>query len=295
MIKKDILNWLTNVKSISVKPTSYDRLMITYKAFIKHSIAERETGAITSLDVQDYINSLVEEGYAASTIKKLFNLISGYLKYANAEGIINRVVTNNVKLPTQEAVLKKKRDIQVYSSDEEARLRKAAIERGDSFGFAVILMLDEGLRVGEVLALRKSDFNLSRRSLSISRTAIRLNERGQYLIQDSTKSFCGKRIIPLSSDVINHFDMLNINNDLIYSDKTYESFRFSFDRLCKKANVQNKAFHALRHTFATNCYYRGADVKVLSKILGHSDVNVTYNQYIHLFGDSLADMMKVIM
>lgn len=52
--------------------------------------------------------------------------------------------------------------------------------------------------------------------------------------------------------------------------------------------------HALRHTCATNCYNRGCDVKILSKLLGHADVSITYNIYIHLYGDALEEMRSVI-
>ena len=44
----------------------------------------------------------------------------------------------------------------------------------------------------------------------------------------------------------------------------------------------------------TNCYYRGCNVKIMSKLLGHADVTVTYNIYIHLFGDALEEMRSVI-
>jgi site-specific recombinase XerD len=49
-----------------------------------------------------------------------------------------------------------------------------------------------------------------------------------------------------------------------------------------------------RHAFATNCYYRGRDIKILSKLLGRADVNITYNPCIHLSGDALDEMKAVI-
>ncbi|MGI6168933.1 MAG: tyrosine-type recombinase/integrase [Christensenellales bacterium] len=52
--------------------------------------------------------------------------------------------------------------------------------------------------------------------------------------------------------------------------------------------------HVFRHTFATNCYYRGCDVKIPSKLLGHADVNIPYNTYIHLFGDALEEMWAIV-
>ena len=50
----------------------------------------------------------------------------------------------------------------------------------------------------------------------------------------------------------------------------------------------------LYDTFATNCYYKGVNVKVLSKLLGHADVNVTYNIYVHLYGDGFDEMYSAL-
>ncbi len=50
----------------------------------------------------------------------------------------------------------------------------------------------------------------------------------------------------------------------------------------------------IRHTFVTNCYYMGVNVKVLSKLLGHADVNVTYNIYVHLYGDGFDEMYSAL-
>ena len=46
--------------------------------------------------------------------------------------------------------------------------------------------------------------------------------------------------------------------------------------------------------FATNCYYKGIDIKILSKLLGHSDVKITYNIYINLYGDGFDDMYAAL-
>ena len=45
--------------------------------------------------------------------------------------------------------------------------------------------------------------------------------------------------------------------------------------------LRYRNFHSLRHTFATRCIEKGMDVKSLSEILGHSNVTVTLNRYVH--------------
>ena len=54
-----------------------------------------------------------------------------------------------------------------------------------------------------------------------------------------------------------------------------------FKRCLKKCNIDDYNFHILRHTFATNCVRIGMDVKSLSELLGHSNVNITLNKYVH--------------
>ena len=54
-----------------------------------------------------------------------------------------------------------------------------------------------------------------------------------------------------------------------------------YKRILKKAGIDDYSFHALRHTFATRCMEMGFDIKSLSEILGHANVNITLQRYVH--------------
>ena len=43
-----------------------------------------------------------------------------------------------------------------------------------------------------------------------------------------------------------------------------------------------------------DCYHKGVDVKILSQLLGHADVNITYNIYVHLYGDGFDEMYSAL-
>lgn len=58
-------------------------------------------------------------------------------------------------------------------------------------------------------------------------------------------------------------------------------YQYRFRSYMKQAGIEYTHFHALRHTFATNCISSGADAKSVSEILGHSNVNITLNRYVH--------------
>ena len=52
-------------------------------------------------------------------------------------------------------------------------------------------------------------------------------------------------------------------------------------KILKKIGLNNYRFHTLRHTFATRCIETGFDIKSLSEILGHANINITLQRYVH--------------
>ena len=55
----------------------------------------------------------------------------------------------------------------------------------------------------------------------------------------------------------------------------------SYKNLLIECGIEHHTFHALRHSFATRCIEKGFDAKVLSEILGHADVKITLDRYVH--------------
>ena len=300
-----IREWLDTVKRMSVKPTSFDRLETTYKNFLNYPLAQVAVSNLKTTDVQEYINTMVCDGYSLSTIKKQYHLISSYIRYATGEGVSIRPVCNNVVLPskTQLKYQDSESQISYYTKIEEYALRRE-FKSLDRVGYgAALLMLETGLRVGECLALKWEDVLWERRGLRVNKTLIRINNKRKMEVQNGAKSYTSNRTIPLSQEAMNLLeDLLTKTKNprgYIFAGEdgqpiTYEAMRYQTNQACKAADVVYKGQHAFRHTFATNCYNRGADVKILSKILGHSNISVTFNIYIHLYGDALEEMREVV-
>lgn len=59
------------------------------------------------------------------------------------------------------------------------------------------------------------------------------------------------------------------------------TYQYKFHSYLHKADIKDFHFHTLRHTFATNCISNGADAKSVSEMLGHSNVSITLNKYVH--------------
>lgn len=162
-------------------------------------------------------------------------------------------------------------------------------------------MMETGLRVGEVLALRWRDVQISRQRLIVRATVVRLANKKRSFVQDSPKSESSNRTIPLTPNAIAILTRLSENtvSEWVFTNDdgqrlSYEALRYQTRLACEEANVEYRGEHVFRHTFATNCYYKGVDVKILSRLLGHADTTITYNIYVHLYGDGFDEMYNAL-
>lgn len=300
---KAIEEWMINYKKDSVKVLTYDRMRTSHEMMLNYRISSIRPEKLTTLDIQQYIRALVERGYSMSTIKKQYALLVGYLKFALSQGIIQRPIYLDVKLPAKSIVKKQPRDVETYSEEEQKALMAIFSKLNDVAYGAAILMMEAGLRVGEVLALKWEDILWKRRAIRIRKTMVLTLDR-EWLVQPEPKSDSSNRIVPLSDVAYKTLEALEWKRperSFIFYDQrkldypmTYEQLRWRLKKACDKARVEYRGDHIFRHTFASNCYHKGCDVKILSKLLGHADVGITYNVYIHLFEDPLEEMRSVI-
>lgn len=80
----------------------------------------------------------------------------------------------------------------------------------------------------------------------------------------------------VKSNAVSNY-VLSDKNDFI-NPRTYE---YRFHSIIKNSGLSDFNFHKLRHTFATRCVENGVDIKTLSEILGHANVSITLNLYVH--------------
>lgn len=302
---KAMERWLYRYKQNNVKTATFDRLITSYNTMRDYSIAYVKICDLTTDIVQGYINQLLSDEYAHSTIKKQFNLVSAFVKFMLGEGLQVRPVYLNVILPTESNVKQPKRDVEAYNDPEQKRLKQICDEVDNMAAHAVLILLETGMRIGELLALQWDDVLWHRRAVHIHRTLIFPVSRKKSFVQDEAKSKTSNRTIPLSPRALallrRMYENSQAQEGLVLAserepDKSiaYNPLAKSVKQLCKLAKVKWKGFHVFRHTFATNCYYKGCNIKKLSKFLGHANVTITYNIYINLYGDALEELREIV-
>lgn len=296
-----VQEWLRTFKQCSVKQATYDRLVTSYDALKKHPISGVPIGDITPFTLQRYVNDLTHEYATLSTIKKQMRIVTSPLKHAAAYRLIPSDPTYGVKIPKLDLP---QNEIETYSEEEQHKILNAVAKEGRPGGYAIALMLETGLRAGEALALRWRDVDIKAKRLRVTATIIRLANKNTALLQESPKSKTSRRTIPLTDKaiaILEHQKMVT-TGQFVFDDGekdklenlSYEALRYQVQKVCSRAGVPFKGMHIFRHTFATNCYYKGVPVKILCKLLGHSSPSVTLNVYIHLYGDEFDELYAAI-
>lgn len=98
-------------------------------------------------------------------------------------------------------------------------------------------------------------------------------------------------------DAVRHLLELSKGNTLVSTATgnivTPVNFTKAWRQICNNAGVEHRSPHTLRHIFATDLFYAGADVKTVSSLLGHSTTQITYDTYIHVIQDKKDDAVKL--
>lgn len=284
--------WLDVYKKTDIKPATRERLIGSLNMLSGYPISRTEIADLDPITVQMYINTLTEDGYSYSTIKKQLELIKASLRIAVKLKMITENPADDISLPNKESIKKKKRDVKAYDTEEQARIQEVIKgATNDNAYLCVAFMIETGLRSGEALALKWKDVSIERVRCNVHATVFHPHEPRKARVQDSPKSEASVRTIPLTPKAVTILKILKLRAtcEFVFERDNrrleYPELVWATKRLCKKANVPYKGEHVFRHTFATNCYYKGIDIKILSRLLGHSDIKVTLNTYVDLYGD----------
>ncbi|MCD8078080.1 MAG: site-specific integrase, partial [Lachnospiraceae bacterium] len=219
------------------------------------------------------------------TMSDMKVILMQILRFAKKRGLIDI-------LPEGPAITSRQPDISVFTSREQDLIEKKAMEEDTPFCLGVLLSLYGGIRIGEACGLQWGDFDCKNGTFTIRRTVYRIASADEgtgaktKVVIGTPKTECSIRTIPLPEPVFQYF-MQRRRPACCYvmtGTVKYMEPRGCLDRykrFLRRANVADHTFHTLRHTFATRCVEYNVDIKSLSEIMGHSNVKITLQRYVH--------------
>jgi integrase len=298
----DVVEQWLSVTSLKVKPSTYADYTSILNLHVIPQFGNRIIQTVTALEINHFTKAKLENGrtdgnggLSPKTVRDILSLIKSIMDFAWGEKLIsNRLSITYPKLRQQ--------TIRVLSRQEQAALEAVLTADINIHKLGILLCLYTGIRIGEVCALLWQDISFEYNMLSVRQTLQRiknLNDDGSKtkILIDTPKSLCSVRKIPIPTFMSpllrnfandNHTYFLSTANTDFTEPRTMQNH---FAKFIKLANIADANYHALRHTFATRCIEAGVDIKSLSEILGHANVNITLNRYVHSSFDQKRDGM----
>ena len=282
------IEWLNSIKQ-NRKYSTYVKYESIYIKHIKQSIGNRRIFNITEEECAYFIN--LKQSCNSSNSTRLSNSVLNSIKNVLTQIIIYGTGNHSFKIRNKCNISnfsQKTEKIHIFTKKEQEVLYNYLVVDIDNYKLGILICLFAGLRLGEVCALKTENIDLSNRTIEISQTVQRVkststNAKTELMIT-SPKTTNSKRLIPICNTLYSLFNnyltemTYVINEETVMDPRTYQYY---FKKILNKLSIEDRNFHCIRHTFATNCISSGMDIKCLSEILGHSDVKTTLNRYVH--------------
>lgn len=235
-----------------------DSAVKSYYIAFKHisNIADMPITNIHFQNLQNIINSMHVKGLSYSSCKKVRTLLNQLFNYAIIKDYPITNYAQHLNLGTNIPTIRRK----VFTRQQINKLWSI----DTSYSHMILILLYTGLRIGELLNLRKQD----------------IYKRSSYFIVKHAKTKAGEgRIIPLHHRIMPLIEKLYTNTDDYLFTISYTTFHKHFKNIMKQLNCKH-TIHDTRHTFAS-LLDSVASPNALRSLLGHKQGDITTRVYTH--------------
>lgn len=310
------LEWLKLYKSPPTrKPSTYASYLAIYNIHFGPAFGQMPLYAVTQDVIQDYYQTKQlnggrldgkQGGLSPKTIRNHHMILKDFFTYATGK---YKLYGNPTLSTARPEVVQK--EMRVLAPDEMQIFIEEVMK--ETQRIAILTDLFVGYRVGELLALEISDFDLERQTLTVSKNLIRVptdalsldnpkikilnydpNKKTHLIVQSTPKTRSSNRETFISDDLcellvrhiftLAHSSWPNPDNLLFPSTKgTYidpKSFEIRLKAVSQRCGIRKVNPHALRHTLATRLVEGKVPLNIVQGILGHSSIETT-RKYLH--------------
>lgn len=282
-------DWLT-IKAASVRPRTLEQYTEKARTIVQ-AIGDRPLDALTPATCAAVYAPIAAAGHAR-TAQLVYNILDMMLRDAVEMRLLTSSPMIALRRPRYDP-----REINPFLADEAA-----ALQADPDHGIAWRLLAGTGLRRGEACALRWTDVDLRGRSIRVERQLVRASGR---IYEAPPKSSAGIRTIPISAALVEDLRAHLLNQILT---RRVSDYVISCDgarveprtvnrwlaAAAARAGVEDAHPHRWRHTYGADAVSAGVDIRVLQRLLGHSNISVTARYYAYVRPDVLRSAADLI-
>lgn len=312
-------------RRISKSDGTFRKDMVNWETFISGSELARKP--IDKIDIDDGILFFMHCRKIKPKMKEKYfcnihSTVNSIMHYAMAKKIIrdNPIEKIEINKDYFEPVQRKKDSQTIYEDDERAAIKKLAFEKAtatkEAKFFAPLLLLNLGMRDGELLALKWKDIDLHENTIHIyAQMTEYTDDNGKYIgfrYVDHPKTQAGNRTLYANSEVqkilrlIRQFNLekgygitdedfvlqRTLNGEATFC--TPRTMYGMIESMCKAIGMEVKSPHDMRRTFATNLFYANTPIKDIQALMGHEDARQTEAYIRRKKNENVAEFLEAI-
>ena len=304
-LREYLIYWLEEIYTPRIENTT--RMLAVYTLYDLILPYMNQGVKLRYLSVE-YLDALLEK--VSKVCESAGNKSRELLNIALKDAMVQGYISHN-PVPSTKPYKRKKANVIALDKEE---LRIFVEKASENYWYLEILLgLFMGLRKGEIAGLKYADFNLSQKTVTISRqiTSNPIVPKGQgkiaeyQVIEKPPKTPNSYRTLKVPDAIMEEVIARKTRNDFrkeqmgeAYIDQDYiscgenglphatASFNTALTKLCRRAGLPHLTVHSLRHMYASILTEQGVPLIKVSALLGHSSLNTTFEYYCEVMDET---------
>ena len=311
--------WIAHIVG-DLAPNTRRNYRERYKYNVKPLIGGMQLADVKPMHCKMVFNRM-EASYAGSTICQTYIAMGTIFRAAVMNDMIQKHLMDGVRFTKPVRAVD---DIKCLTTDEQQKFMEAAKRSHNYAQYALIL--ETGLRTGEVIGLTWDAIDWENHTLTVNKTmefrhkqhewragppktkksyrTIPLTDTAYQILRDlylgreyrkeaseldKVLTYIDRRTAKQATLRMRDLVFINYRTGMPAKNSSYDTHLY---KLCDKAGIEHFCMHALRHTYATRAIESGMQPKVLQKLLGHASIKTTMDRYVHVTDDSMFQAVR---